>query len=130
MIQWHATLETGHALVDSDHRQLISTLNELEQALKQGVGKDELARIITFLVVYANAHFAREEQHMREVQCPSLLPNCLAHSALRRKLDSWMETMGRSGPSTTLVLEIYREMSSWITQHIRKVDCQLRGCRA
>jgi hemerythrin len=130
MMQWSPALETGHPMVDSDHQKLISTLNELDQALKDGSGKEELARIITFLVVYTNAHFAREEQHMRDVQCPSLLKNCFAHAALRQKLDGWVAAMHQNGPTTSLVLEIYRETSAWITQHILRVDCHLRGCKA
>jgi hemerythrin len=130
MIQWNPALETGHQMVDSDHQKLISTLNELDEALKNGTGKEELSRIVTFLVVYTKAHFAREEQHMRAVNCPSMVQNCAAHGVLKKKLDGWVETMKTSGPTTPLLLEVYRETSAWITAHILRVDCQLRNCRA
>lgn len=128
MIQWTPALETGHEIVDQDHQQLIRTINSLETALKGGVAKDELNRIITFLVVYTQAHFAREEDHMKRVRCPSLAQNCAAHAELKKKLESWAQRLKLSGPTTSLVLEIYRESSAWITDHILRVDCKLREC--
>jgi len=128
MIQWNENLATGHTMVDTDHKQLIATLNELETALHKGAAKEQIGAIIAFLNKYAREHFAREEAHMLKVGCPAHKENCQAHKDFVAKLDGWVAKLN-SGASTTLVLEVYRETGNWIRAHIMKVDCQLRNCK-
>ncbi len=115
-------------MVDHDHQQLIASLNELDEALKQGAGKEQVERIISFLNRYTRDHFAREEEHMKRIGCPAYNENCQEHDAFIAKLDGWVAKL-QSGSSTGLVLEIYRETSAWIRGHILKVDCKLRLCQ-
>ncbi len=128
MIQWNDTLATGHPVVDNDHKQLIQSLNELDEALKRGAGKEQVVAIIAFLNKYTREHFYREEAYMTKVGCPSRIENCAAHAALIAKLDGWVKRL-EAGVNTSLVLEVYRETSQWIQGHILKVDCKLRGCK-
>jgi hemerythrin len=128
MIQWNDTLATGHDFVDNDHRKLIDSLNELETALKEGAGKETIAKILDFLNTYTREHFAREETHMQRVACPAYAENCREHALLISRLDSWLERL-EQGTSISLVLEVHREIANWIRGHILKTDCKLRGCK-
>ncbi len=60
MITWNSSLETGHATVDNDHKQLVAQLNALSEALTRGEGREHLLGMLTFLNSYAQGHFARE----------------------------------------------------------------------
>lgn len=128
MIQWNETLATGHATVDTDHKQLIDSLNQLENSLRDGAGKENVGKILDFLNRYTREHFTREEAHMKKVGCPAYNENCREHALLISRLDVWLERL-QQGTSITLVLEVHREIASWIRGHILKTDCQLRGCR-
>ena len=128
MIQWNDTLATGHVMVDTDHKKLIDSLNQLENSLRDGAGKENISKILDFLNRYTRDHFAREEAHMKKVGCPAYAENCREHALLISRLDTWLERLQR-GTSTTLVLEVHREIANWIRGHILKTDCQLRGCR-
>ena len=128
MIQWTAALETGHQQIDNDHRRLVASLNELDAALKNGLGKDQVVQLVAFLNSYSREHFAREEAHMTRVQCPSAAANQMAHQEFVAKLDGWLARL-QAGSSLSLVLEVHRETSRWIQSHILGVDCKLRGCR-
>jgi hemerythrin-like metal-binding protein len=128
MIQWNDSLVTGHPLIDNDHRQLIASLNELELALQKGAGKEQIGKILDFLNRYTREHFRREEAHMKHVACPSYDENCREHDALLAKLDAWAARLSQ-GVSTSLVLDVHREIAGWIRGHIVKIDCKLRGCR-
>ena len=128
MINWNDSLATGHPAVDQDHRALIDSLNNLERALQQGAGKEQVEKILGFLNTYSREHFAREEQHMLKVGCPAHAENCREHAAFVAKLDGWIAQL-QQGASTSLVLQIYRETANWIRGHILKTDCKLRGCR-
>ncbi|MFT3782531.1 MAG: hemerythrin family protein [Nibricoccus sp.] len=127
MIQWTDTLATGHAVVDADHRKLIDSLNQLEESLRNGAGKENIPNILKFLDTYTREHFAREEAHMKAVGCPAYQENCREHALLVSRLDTWLERLGQ-GASITLVLEVHREIANWIRNHIIKTDCKLRGC--
>ena len=121
-------METGFAAVDNDHRALIDQINALGEALHKGAGKEQLASMIAFLNTYVREHFSREEHVMQLAKCPATGQNCSAHKALLVKLDAWVRRLQTSGATTSLVLEINREASAWIQQHIINVDCQLRSC--
>ena len=127
MIPWSATLETGHPQIDDDHQRLIASLNELDTALKQGAGKDQVIQLVAFLNSYTREHFAREEAHMARINCPSAAANKQAHREFVAKLDNWLGKL-QSGSSLSLVLDVHRETSRWIQAHIVGVDCKLRGC--
>ena len=130
MIAWNPALETGHAMVDSDHKKLVAQLNELSDALHRGEGKEKLLGMVVFLQSYAREHFAREEDHMQRVGCPAYADNCRAHGQFAAKLEVWIGQLRTAGASTSLVLEVHREASAWIRNHIIGIDCKLRGCGA
>jgi len=130
MISWSSTLETGHAIVDNDHKKLIDQLNALSDALHRGEGREQITGMIVFLNSYAREHFAREEAHMQRIGCSAFEENRRAHDQFVAKLDGWVAKLRSAGASTGLVLEVHREASAWIRNHILACDCKLRGCRA
>ena len=128
MVIWSPILKTGHASVDHDHKVLIEQINALGQAIMSGTGKTQLAAMIAFLNTYAREHFAREEQLMKDVKCPTTGRNCTAHKVLVAKLDGWVTRLNASGPNPVLVLEIYKESSEWLCNHIVGIDSHLKRC--
>ena len=128
MITWNASLETGNTVVDNDHKVLIKQINLLGDALKAGTAKDQLATMIAFLNKYTREHFAREEQIMKDVTCPTTGQNCTAPKLLVAKLDGWVAKLNAGGASTSLVLEIYKESSEWLRSHIVGIDSPLKRC--
>jgi hemerythrin-like metal-binding protein len=127
MLEWDETFATGHARLDAEHRKLFACVNELEQALKDGVAADLIVSSVLFLATYAQAHFEREEGIMERARCPSHRENCRAHTHFRKKVGDWIARLN-ADPSIALIEEIHRETSGWLTSHILKIDCQMRGC--
>ncbi|WP_417578952.1 bacteriohemerythrin [Nitrincola sp.] len=58
---WNSQLETGIAIIDDQHRNLVSLLNKLGQQYVQGVSKQAIEQILTELSDYADYHFRTEE---------------------------------------------------------------------
>jgi hemerythrin len=128
MITWTHELETGHEQIDAEHREFIRQLNELKAAIDAGAGTERTVELIVLLQKYALGHFAREENLMLRVGCPSHKRNCAAHAEFEAKLSGWLELLTYSGTPVSLVSEVHRESVAWIGAHIRNVDCGLRGC--
>lgn len=129
MINWTDSLKTGHEVIDNDHFQLIVHLNALHAALLDGTGKDRLPQMLEFMDQYTRGHFAREEAYMCKIKCPSQTENCRAHKELVGKLDLWKARIAQSGANTSLLLEVHREIQSWLSRHIQAVDMQAKACK-
>ena len=130
MITWTSSLETGHAVVDYDHKRLVEQLNQLSEALQRGEGQDRIAQMIEFLQRYAREHFAREELYMERVGCPAFRENCRAHSQFLTQVEDWINRLKATDAHAPLAIEIHREACAWFKAHVGGVDCKLRGCPA
>jgi hemerythrin-like metal-binding protein len=129
MITWSPRLETGHAQIDAEHRELIEKLAVLKQVIEAGAGRERIVELINLLQRYVLGHFAREETHMHRTGCPAYEENRTAHRVFERKLEGWLELLTTGSVPVSLLLDVHRESSAWIEAHILKCDCQLRSCR-
>lgn len=71
----------GHAAIDEDHRNLISVINSLADAIEANDHKkcDEL---FTAFLEMAHKHFEREEAVLREAAFPNYDSHCKYHQEL------------------------------------------------
>ena len=129
MTQWNPHLETGHARIDAEHRELLTQLLALKDAVDGGAGRERIAELIRILQSYVLGHFAREEAHMLRVQCPAADRNRAAHREFEHKLEGWLFLLSASGSPVSMLLDVHREACAWIEEHILNCDCQLRQCR-
>lgn len=127
-LEWDIALSTGDPSLDGQHRYLVDTLNKLGDAINEGHGTEEVARILGVLRFYAGWHFGREEDCMETYHCPAAEINKKAHAAFVEKFDKFHHEFTDSGGSNEMVLKIHEEISDWIVNHILIVDGQLYPC--
>lgn len=120
------TMATGHETVDHQHRNLIDMINQLEEAVEQGRGREGVDRLLNFLGDYAAKHFSMEEKLMTATHCPAAEKNREAHKAMFETYKKWRENYDRNGFDPKLVIELKNILSEWLVQHICKIDCTLR----
>ena len=128
MPQWNPQFETGHAVIDAEHREFLRQLALLKSTIDAGAGREKVVELIVILQRYVLGHFAREEAHMVRVGCPTHSKNCAAHAEFVLKFEHWLELLTFSGTPVSLLLEVHRESLAWINHHIVHVDCGLRAC--
>lgn len=126
-IVWDGSLSTGHKSTDLQHQILIDILNELIAVLETDNVEEKFIHVLNRLQHYAEWHFHREEKCMIEYRCPSSEVNKLAHMNFLRNILTVREK-SREGVSIELVKELYNELSNWLINHIKKVDCTLNEC--
>lgn len=127
-VVWNNSLATGVPEVDRQHQELIHQLNRLGEAMSQGKGRDELAKILDFLADYVVRHFAAEERHMDQLNCPAAEANREAHRQFLTTFKTLRARFDAAGAQSTLVLEIHGTLSKWLVEHITKIDKQLSQC--
>ncbi|PTY05498.1 hemerythrin [Opitutaceae bacterium EW11] len=129
MLTWSPEFETGVAMIDNDHQQLVKGLNDLERALADGQGSAKIANLLAFLEKYAAEHFRREEDCMQRHRCPVAAANEKAHQQFMAKFASAKARIAKSPGSSALVaIQTQRELSDWIVQHILRVDLHIKAC--
>ena len=72
LITWTPKLETGIAIIDSQHKRLVDIINELDEARKAGRSNEVLGAMLEELVEYTFTHFRVEEKLMENHQYEQL----------------------------------------------------------
>lgn len=122
LIQWSEALSVSVSEFDAQHKRLIGMINELNDAMLQGKGKEVLSTVIAGLVEYAKTHFAAEEKRFAELKYPHAESHKKQHDDFTRKVDEFRREFeeGRLGVS----VKVLQFLSDWLQNHIRVVDKQ------
>ncbi len=127
-IKWTDSLSTGVGIVDQQHKELFNRVNQLHCAMTQGRGKNEIGSMLDFLGNYVVDHFTAEEREMALMFCPAAEENKKAHRELLAKFAELRKRFDESGAEAVIVLEIYNTLSTWLVEHIAKVDTKMNDC--
>lgn len=122
LLHWDAAYSVNIAILDSQHRTLVSMINELHQAMGEGSGKDKLGQILSNLVKYTQSHFATEERLMQSHGYPDLP----AHKAQHDHLTGTVMDFQRRFLSNEvgLSVEVMEFLRDWLVNHIMGSDKQ------
>jgi hemerythrin len=122
LIQWSDELSVGVRELDAQHQRLIQMINELNDAMLQGKGKDALSEVIAGLHQYARTHFASEEKLFAEHGYPDAEKHKNEHDYFVGKVDEFKSELeqGRLG----LSIKVAQFLSGWLQNHIKVVDKQ------
>jgi len=122
---WNSTLETGHPLIDSQHKELIKTINELLDACYQGQAADHVAKTLNFLIDYTKRHFHDEEGLQQQSHYPDYPNHRKLHEDFVKSIAGLAEELKQSGPTPSLVNKIISGVGNWLVQHIMQQDVRV-----
>jgi hemerythrin len=126
MITWNEKrMATGEATIDAQHKELIRKIGQMQEAAKEGRGREEAMKVLDFLESYMVRHFMYEEGVMAQAKCPVAARNRKAHEEFIRTFQKLKAMAQAEGPSLVLFIEVQRFASGWLEMHICKVDHQL-----
>ena len=127
MIKWKESYSTGVAKLDEQHKSLFKYCNDLEDVLNvQGASKQSLERALNFLEKYAKGHFGQEETCMHKCACPAAEKNKLAHQKFIETYKIFQKKISEDGDYQSTLKELHRFLENWLTDHICKIDTQLK----
>ena len=122
-LEWSERFSVGVAALDDDHKRLISIIDKLFTAHRDGTLSAEVSPILEELITYTDEHFEHEEDLLRQHAYPGLREQELAHqrfvtSVLKVRLD-WND-----GESEASVLKLAGLLKGWLVEHIVGMDRQ------
>jgi len=119
-IRWTQTYCVNVAALDEQHRRLFQAVNDLNLALRAGIGNAALEAVLKNLVDYAAFHFQSEEALMEQHAFPGLSMHRAQHEMFRDKVGAFLDDYraGRSGVAVSLMLFL----QAWLNRHLLKTD--------
>jgi hemerythrin len=120
MITWNDSLSVKVKEIDLQHQKLIDMINELNEAMKKGKGKESLAKIINGLVSYTATHFKQEERYFDKFGYPDTVNHKKEHVAFVQKVTDFKNGFEKNNLSVTV--EVMNFLSDWLKNHIKGTD--------
>jgi len=123
-VEWNQSLSVGVDVIDRQHKMLIGRLNDLNEALKVTHGPAEVVKTISFMMEYADFHFATEEKHMAATQFPGLGAQQKAHEEFRAAVKRLEEDFDEEGATHSMADALETLLVKWLFKHIRDMDAK------
>lgn len=123
---WTKKLSVGNVIIDAEHRNLLSMVNDANRAIEIG---DSLTLLqeLEHLENWLRIHFANEEKIAQAVDFPSArlkLAQQYSQNSLRYLRDKLEAQYGLWSKNTTV--RFSRSLKHWIIEHITKVDMPMK----
>ncbi|MGC1953648.1 MAG: bacteriohemerythrin [Gammaproteobacteria bacterium] len=106
--------------IDDEHKGMITLLNGLNDAMKQRKGREEIARILSKLIVYTKAHFAAEERLMRDHDYAGYPRHKAEHERLLHEISVLEERFSEGDLLLSFGIMLY--LKGWALVHITSCD--------
>ncbi|MGB9762086.1 MAG: bacteriohemerythrin [Caldimicrobium thiodismutans] len=119
-MEWSEKLVTGVKECDDQHKKLVSLINELYDAMKQGKGKEVIDKALDELVKYAGYHFTTEETLMSKYGYPELAAHKREHEYFKNKIKEFLDKKAKG--EVTLSVEVMSFLKDWLIKHIMGTD--------
>ena len=120
IMQWDTKFLTGHAMIDSQHKELVRLINALYEGLMLGRGKAVTGEILQRLVEYTQTHFKDEERLFTSTAYPHTAIHLQEHQAFVAKVGELMGDL-QSGKAV-LGTDTLSFLKTWLTKHILGTD--------
>ncbi len=85
LLVWKPEYESGHPVIDRQHRQLFSEVNTLLSVMLDNKPKNDIAHLIEHLLESARRHFADEEAILDSTRYRGTAEHTLIHRQLLQK---------------------------------------------
>ena len=120
-IDWDGRLETGHAVIDAHHENLIQLFNQVVSVTNHRAGKLVYNKVLDKLIRHTKEHFEFEERLMTEYHYPRKAEHVAEHEALIRQALAYRLDPD-SSESRMPLIELRRD---WLTAHMLTSDKRL-----
>jgi hemerythrin len=123
--QWDVSLETGHAKIDNQHKQLIAALNGIIEASQHGKGEEEIFKTLEFLTSDTVMHFSTEEKLQVEYNYPDYLVHKRFHDEFKVTVGELTRRVIKEGPTGEMIALVTTTIGNWLLNHIKGDDFRM-----
>ena len=120
LLEWEASLETGMALIDEQHRTLIEQIKILADRSKA----DRVSETLRFLECYVVEHFGTEERLHEETDYSEAGAHLNVHNTFIQTFQDFRREYAANSERERLLmlLKLTKLLSTWLREHITEMD--------
>jgi len=135
LVAWKDSFAIDDGLIDADHKYLISLINDVLVAMRDGRDQDEIRRMIGRLRCFARLHFDREEILQSVAGFEERGFHARRHNELMIQLDEAFKILAEEEPADRRGRSERRRSRSarmktlfygWLHAHIVREDIKMR----
>ena len=116
-INWTNQLSVGVHAIDTDHKLLVSLINQLNDAIEDGLGEETVGSVLNALCDYTLYHFGREEALMAACGYPDAEDHRKIHEQITTKVMDIRDGF-LAGKDIVHGEDMLELMTNWLTDHI------------
>jgi hemerythrin-like metal-binding protein len=116
LMPWNDSNKLGISIIDKQHCEMYTMLNELNRAIAEGRGKKVAAALMMRLTSLICEHFDAEEKALRQRQSSTYHSCCAKHAKQLAVLQSFLRDKNASDPSA--VIDLLYFLDSLLASHI------------
>jgi len=120
LFKWSDDFSVGVQEIDEQHKELVSLLNQLHDAIHEHHGSEAARRILDELADYTRTHFMVEESLMRISNYPDFEAHKQNHEDLIGQVQALQEKLDSGQAAITF--ELLHFLKVWLTRHINEAD--------
>ena len=117
-------METGVALIDAQHRELVDRLNAVTSMGAKSVSTEETQKTLKMLGDYIVKHFNDEEALQKQSGYPKYEWHKAQHQLYIAEFQKLKEEFNAVGYSAKFTLDLNNSIINWIVRHIKSVDVE------
>ncbi len=119
-LKWTDQYSVNIQEIDSQHQRLINLVAALDDAMRQGKGRDVLDKTMKELIHYTRSHFAAEERLMAANGYPDYEDHKSRHQKMTQKVLD-LHDQCRQGRKT-MAIDVMTFLQDWLHKHIMGTD--------
>ncbi len=123
---WKDSYLIGIPQIDKQHKELCDQIDKLYDACSQGKGAAEAGKVLEFLASYTIKHFADEEAFQKKVNYPGYTQHKAKHTAFLEQVKKLKQEAVQSGMGVSTVIKVNQAISTWLVNHIKNTDNELK----
>jgi hemerythrin-like metal-binding protein len=125
LITWNSGLETGLEAIDTQHQAMVEAYNELQNAIRDGAGRETLETALLNLRERTRRHFSAEEALMDEARYAGTQAHRDLHGDLLAQLRGLVDRF--QADQLALTVPVMDFLGGWLVFHIKDEDARLVG---
>lgn len=126
MVEITRSYEIEVETIDSDHRRLVTIINEITQAIDDERA-EECARLVPDFVTFSKQHFAREEALLARNGYPEVEKHRKHHAALNDKMNTILDLAGRAVDSAAAREALRKELIFFLMDDVINEDMDFKS---
>ena len=124
LLSWSNQYLIGNEIIDAEHQELFSLINTFHSLWMEKHARQDIAKVLNQLIVYAQMHFRHEEKIMSDAGYPKLDQHQQIHEAMIDTIFKLQQSY--EDKNLHVEMDTMKFVKSWLIEHILQNDYLLR----